>query len=306
MSFTKHSNLELVEKGVDNWDAPINENFDAVDRGPTVFGIAGETLSRFKVVYLESDGKLHHAIAGTTGDISSRFVGFTRESYDLNENAYAQHAGWIKDVDWSLSVSDPYYLSAITPGEISTSKPSGSTLVGFAIGTNEILIKPWVELDGVSSEESPGPIGSMRMFSSATVPSNWFMCYGQSKDKATYIDLFNVIGYTYGGSGANFNLPDMRGYTSIGLDNMGGSSAGRVSGATSLNYTIGTENHTLSESEIPAHTHTYTQNSGEGNGAGNSGGADSGTQTRDMSTVGSSSAHNNMQPWLALNWMIKY
>jgi len=193
-------------------------------------------------------------------------------------------------------------------------------LVGKGKTNAQIMDRLWDNQKRLRSKDRQGRAGifdkiqrraqkdwhPMRMFSSATVPSNWFMCYGQSKDKATYIDLFNVIGYTYGGSGANFNLPDMRGYTSIGLDNMGGSSAGRVSGATSLNYTIGTENHTLSESEIPAHTHTYTQNSGEGNGAGNTSGADSATQTRDMSTVGSSSAHNNMQPWLALNWMIKY
>jgi microcystin-dependent protein len=42
-------------------------------------------------------------------------------------------------------------------------------------------------------------------------PSGWELCEGQSLDTAVYPDLFAVIGYTYGGSGSTFNLPDLRG-----------------------------------------------------------------------------------------------
>lgn len=52
------------------------------------------------------------------------------------------------------------------------------------------------------------PIGTMvRWHSGVTVPDGWLSADGSSKDKTTYLALFNVIGYTYGGSGANFTLP---------------------------------------------------------------------------------------------------
>lgn len=52
------------------------------------------------------------------------------------------------------------------------------------------------------------PIGGMiRWHSGVAVPDGWLLANGASKDKATYLALFNVIGYTYGGTGANFTLP---------------------------------------------------------------------------------------------------
>ena len=50
------------------------------------------------------------------------------------------------------------------------------------------------------------PIGMIVSYSYAA-PTDWFLCDGSSKDTTTYAALFAVIGYTYGGSGANFTLP---------------------------------------------------------------------------------------------------
>ena len=67
----------------------------------------------------------------------------------------------------------------------------------------------------------------------ATVPAGWYLCDGSSKSTTTDAALFAAIGYTYGGSGANFNLPDLRGRVSIGKDDMGGTAANRVTSAGS-------------------------------------------------------------------------
>lgn len=50
--------------------------------------------------------------------------------------------------------------------------------------------------------------GSIKMWASATPPDNWALCSGQSLNKNVYPTLFSRIGYTYGGSGDTFNLPN--------------------------------------------------------------------------------------------------
>jgi microcystin-dependent protein len=79
--------------------------------------------------------------------------------------------------------------------------------------------------------------------------NGWLVCDGRSVSTTTYSALFAVIGYSFGGSGGNFTLPDLRGRVPGGI--------GQGSGLT--NRTIGTkfgaETHTLSTSEMPVHNH---------------------------------------------------
>lgn len=78
-------------------------------------------------------------------------------------------------------------------------------------------------------------IGSMVSYAGSTAPNGWLLCYGQAVSRTTYALLFAIIGIAYGsGDGTTtFNLPDKRGRVSIGADNMGGTSADRVTQAVS-------------------------------------------------------------------------
>lgn len=79
------------------------------------------------------------------------------------------------------------------------------------------------------------PIGGMIPYAGATAPTGWLLCYGQAVSRTAYAALFATIGTAYGtGDGTTtFNIPDKRGRTSIGADNMGGSAANRVTNAVS-------------------------------------------------------------------------
>ena len=105
------------------------------------------------------------------------------------------------------------------------------------------------------------PIGMITAYAGSTAPTNWLMCYGQTVSRTTYASLFAIISTTYntgGEAGTDFRLPDLRGRTIAGLDNMGGTDAGRLSTANNLGTTTGAETVTLATTEIPSHGHTPT------------------------------------------------
>ena len=89
------------------------------------------------------------------------------------------------------------------------------------------------------------PPGTIAMHAGAR-PNGWLTCNGSAVSRATYPDLFAVIGTTYGpGDGSTtFNLPDLRDRFALGATST------RRAGATG-----GAETHTLTEAEMPTHGH---------------------------------------------------
>jgi len=154
------------------------------------------------------------------------------------------------------------------------------------------------------------PSGTVAMFAAASAPSGWLLCDGSAVSRSTYADLFTAIGTTWGvGDGSTtFNVPDMRGRAPIGV----GTGSGLTS--RSLAASGGAETHVLTEAEMPAHTHGPTSGAAEiwqrnfGGGLDVNialgGGAQDGARAV-TSVTGSSNAHANMQPWRALNFIIK-
>ena len=187
----------------------------------------------------------------------------------------------------------------------------------------------YTDLSGLPAGLGPLPYGG------SSAPSGWLLCTGQAVSRTTFAALFVAIGTTYGvGDGSTtFNLPDMRGRGALGLDNMGGTPANRVTDAQAdvVGGTLGTEtkdishnhggstgSHTLVTGEIPGHTHdskvetggaagtTHVTANSDGTGTpiqtGSTGG--DGGHSHTIAT-GGSATQNVMNPVMAFNWIIK-
>lgn len=176
---------------------------------------------------------------------------------------------------------------------------------------------PKIYVDQALASIAATPSGTVTAYAGATTPIGWVVCDGRSLSTTVFPDLFNAIGYTYGGSGTTFNVPDLRGRTLIGMDDFGSAAgpANRVTNpaADTLGGTLGAETHQLILNELPAHTHLINDNYF----ATGTGGAFFGentpvtdadtlyTQTTATTSVGSNQAHNNMQPSMAMRMHIK-
>lgn len=174
--------------------------------------------------------------------------------------------------------------------------------------------------DGVNQAAPPGTVVA---FAGSTAPSGWLLCDGGTVSRTQYAALFAVVGVTYGIGDAvsTFKLPDLQSRTVV--------AAGKGSGLTShaLGEVFGEEAHTLSDQEMPSHTHAGTTSEATGlaswftewtGGSGDKRGLQpvfttyGGLDLKDhnhpftSNATGGGTSHNIMQPSIALNYIIKY
>lgn len=149
-------------------------------------------------------------------------------------------------------------------------------------------------------------LSEVKIVSFNFAPRGWALCNGQLLPINQNQALFSLLGTTYGGNGqTTFALPNLQGRVPIHIGN------GHIQGEVS-----GEENHTVTISEMPAHSHLVsasnvdpTQGSPTGNIWANGSGAYSNTPNSAMnpasiSNAGGSQPHTNLQPFLVLNFII--
>ena len=163
------------------------------------------------------------------------------------------------DANFATTTATAIGLKAPLASPALTGTPTAPTA---SVGTNttQIATTEFVQV--------ANPTGAVIAFAGSSAPTGWFLCGGQEVAIASYGALYAVIGTTYGsltnGSGGagttHFRVPDLRGRTVAGIDNMTGVDAGRLDIANSSGTVVGTQYVTLTsaQSGVPAHSHTNT------------------------------------------------
>lgn len=152
-------------------------------------------------------------------------------------------------------------------------------------------------------------VGEVRMFAGNFAPAGWMLCEGQLLPISENETLFQLIGTTYGGDGeSTFALPDLR---------------GRVPVHQGLGFVLaeagGAETVTLTQAQMPSHTHTLTASTDAASPlalpAGSVLGANAATPLYDavpiqnmspvaVTSAGASQPHENIAPYLCVNFII--
>ncbi len=156
-------------------------------------------------------------------------------------------------------------------------------------------------------------LAEIRMVGFNFAPRGWAFCDGQILPINQNQSLYSLLGTTYGGDGrTSFALPDLRGRTPVHVGSSNGNSH-------PLGQKSGEETHTLAANEMPQHTHQLQASNSVvnaqtpiGNVLGDNLAAPYSSTLSEMvnmassviPNVGGGQAHDNMQPYLAVNFCI--
>lgn len=179
------------------------------------------------------------------------------------------------------------------------------------------------------------PVGVILPYIDNIPPNNWLICDGSEVEVKTYSKLFNVIGTKFGVASnpkTHFILPDLRGRVPIGFNN----SLSDDLTERNIGDKGGSETHSLTADEMPSHIHSgTTELDGEHVHTIDTGTIDdseflaqdgqppavdsndlknyystnsSGAHSHKFTTnaIGGNMPHNNMQPFIVLNYIIRY
>lgn len=281
------------------------------------------SVSNKMLVYKNDDGTYYPAIADSTDHSNVVGLSYMEES---GSEMYLIYSGKVDISDvygTGIPANTPLYLSATVPGEITV--VASDVLVGISLGGGTILLKGF---SVVTSHSALGLFpGIIQDYAGVYPPPFYLLCDGTKYNISDYPELYTAIGNTWNTDGngtTTFNVPDLRGRSTLG--------SGTGSGLTVRSVgqqTIGEETHALTLNENASHSHIGATNTApehshpmpagsaqDGNSPGNFlwysqsipgkatglGGAHSHTVT--INSSGSGTAHNNMQPSAVVNKII--
>jgi microcystin-dependent protein len=214
-----------------------------------------------------------------TGDVSlhANLVDFDAR-ITLTTSGLSGHTGAISDVHGigaGHSVVGTGTIQTLTNKTLTTPKLNENVtltatstelniLDGATLTTTELNY-----LDGTTSSiqtqiNTNTPTGMISIHSGATAPTGWLLCDGTSYASASYTSLFSVVGYTFGGSGANFSVPNLKGKVVVGIDALQASFdvRGETGGAMTHQHASDVSGSAGSHAHSTAdHTHSTTDHS---------------------------------------------
>ena len=294
-------NMVLVVQGTNSGIyqviIPVNQ--------PKMYVVSNQTTGSYAITI---------GTTGVGGTLISIPNGVTAQVYTDGTNTYSAQTGSAGNflVNGNLSVTgnqvDVGNMSVggtfgVTGTSTFTGIPSGPTAT---TGTNTTQLATTAFVNA-SITANPGVLtGSINMWPTSTAPTGYLLCNGAGISTTTYAALFAVIGYSFGGSGGTFNLPNYIDRMPIGSGNLYG--MGDTGG--SKDAVVVSHTHTITDA---GHAHSLPLDNPSAGGSTGTGlaGLGSGLQTGanvtgiSINSTGSSGTNANLPPYIGIQFIIK-
>lgn len=217
-----------------------------------------------------------NVIGNVTGFVSGRASSADRISSSTTFQVVGDVSATAIEFDGQVGGNTKTFNTSISNTFIANKTGVGSTrsddeiLINRVSGGTTGLFK--ASRQALLADIPRNPPGIILPFAGSVIPSGWLLCAGQEVSRLVYPTLFSVIGFAFLDAGLVsdggvefFALPDLRGRLPLGLDNMGGTSANRVSGlqAEELGNSSGSEDVTIRKIHLPNHEHDMRAPNGD-------------------------------------------
>lgn len=201
------------------------DGFTTIYKDLTIFG--NLNLVHANIVDYTSEVKVSDSLIVTGDDINDSLV--------VCQNSAIKEIAVFKNSTSNVLVISPDYETSIT----------GNTNISGNINVqgNIVITSPSRIRNSVGNIDPS--IGDIKMSVRSTDFDGWILCNGRSLSTTTYNTLFSLIGYTYGGSGGTFYLPNSAGQT-----------LGSAGGSYPFGTSTGASTNTLITANLPVHTHS--------------------------------------------------
>lgn len=272
-----------------------------------------ETKISFEGTFWNSNfGKVNNSLSVAykyrlKGSSEAYTTGVTTITPTISNNSFSvTNKAIIGDTNSGFDVSKSYEIIVEVSDKLSVNEIDYTLNPGK--NAIEIVGNKVTKINDILFENLLLPSGSVIEYAGDTAPNGWLICDGSAISREIYANLFEVIGSTFGGGDGTttFNIPNLKGKIPVGLNS-------DDSDFNILGKEGGEKTHILKINEIPSHNHRQTvtaSRTGSGstyvswNANNLTGNTDK--DARNTLNTGGGEAHNNLQPYITLNYIIKY